>query len=57
VANKHRAEDDLHRGPRAGIRRGATPTDADLLEGIVSRRDELAFAAEVERHGPMTATP
>jgi RNA polymerase sigma factor (sigma-70 family) len=28
-------------------------TDADLLEGFITRRDEAAFAALVRRHGPM----
>jgi RNA polymerase sigma factor (sigma-70 family) len=29
------------------------PSDADLLQGFISRRDEQAFAALVQRHGPM----
>jgi len=53
VADRHRVEDDRHGGPQVGLRRGSMPTDADLLEGFVSRRDELAFAALVERYGPM----
>ena len=32
---------------------GAGMTDGELLEGFVTRRDEAAFAALVQRHGPM----
>jgi RNA polymerase sigma factor (sigma-70 family) len=32
---------------------GAGLTDGQLLEGYVGRRDEAAFAALVQRHGPM----
>jgi RNA polymerase sigma factor (sigma-70 family) len=37
---------------RLVIRREAAPPDGDLLTGYVERRDEAAFAALVERHGP-----
>src|SRR6266702_2032410 len=32
---------------------GASPTDAQLLEDYLSRRDEAALAALVHRHGPL----
>jgi RNA polymerase sigma factor (sigma-70 family) len=32
---------------------GAGPTDAELLDCFLARRDESAFAALVRRHGPM----
>src|SRR5262249_43012715 len=32
---------------------GAPTTDAELLRQFVARRDEAAFAALMERHGPM----
>jgi RNA polymerase sigma factor (sigma-70 family) len=32
---------------------GGERTDAQLLEGFISQRDEIAFAALVRRHGPM----
>src|SRR5215831_5426658 len=31
----------------------ATRTDRELLDAFASRRDEMAFAALVRRHGPM----
>src|SRR5262249_8055111 len=31
----------------------ACSTDADLLEGFITRRDEAAFEALLRRHGPM----
>jgi RNA polymerase sigma factor (sigma-70 family) len=33
--------------------REAEPRDGDLLQGFLERRDEAAFTAIVERHGPM----
>src|SRR6266511_4262984 len=33
--------------------RGAAPPDGDLLRRYLERRDEAAFRALVERHGPM----
>jgi RNA polymerase sigma factor (sigma-70 family) len=33
--------------------RGDGPSDADLLESFLSRRDEAAFEALLRRHGPM----
>jgi RNA polymerase sigma factor (sigma-70 family) len=53
VADTDRADDDRPGGPKAGPRPGSVPTDADLLERFVSRRDGKAFAALMERHGPM----
>jgi len=35
------------------LRDGAGLTDGQLLEGYISRRDESALAAIVQRHGPM----
>ncbi len=35
------------------LRDGAGLTDGQLLEGYISRRDEAALAALVQRHGPM----
>ena len=53
MADRQCADDDRHGGPKASPRPGSVPTDADLLESFVSRRDEQAFAALMERHGPM----
>ena len=35
------------------LREGAGLTDGQLLEDYISRRDEAALAALVQRHGPM----
>ena len=35
------------------LRRGPSPTDADLLAAFASYRDESAFAELVRRHGPL----
>src|SRR5262245_10104223 len=35
------------------LRRGADTTDAQLVEAFLNRRDESAFTALVQRHGPM----
>ncbi|MBI3411276.1 MAG: sigma-70 family RNA polymerase sigma factor [Planctomycetes bacterium] len=35
------------------LREGAGLTDAELLEGFISRREDAALAALVQRHGPM----
>jgi RNA polymerase sigma factor (sigma-70 family) len=35
------------------LQEGAGPTDGQLLEDYISRRDEAALAALVHRHGPM----
>jgi RNA polymerase sigma factor (sigma-70 family) len=40
-------------GRSAALQHDLTLTDAQLLERFVARRDELAFAALVARHGPM----
>jgi RNA polymerase sigma factor (sigma-70 family) len=37
----------------AGLPRAAQPPDAQLLERFTAQRDEAAFAALVQRHGPM----
>ena len=37
----------------AAVREGGELTDAQLLQRFTARRDEGAFAALVERHGPM----
>jgi RNA polymerase sigma factor (sigma-70 family) len=36
-----------------GTQPGEGPTDGQLLEGFIHRREEAAFAALVRRHGPM----
>src|SRR5262249_52764622 len=38
---------------RAAARPEDAPTDVELLDGFVRRRDEAAFEALVRRHGPM----
>jgi DNA-directed RNA polymerase specialized sigma24 family protein len=38
---------------RVALRGDGGPTDSQLLECFVGRRDEAAFAALVRRHGPM----
>src|SRR6266478_5361267 len=35
------------------VRDGASPTDGQLLEDYLSRRDEAALAVLVRRHGPL----
>src|SRR5262245_15243255 len=43
----------LHSIFRFGTLQQEARTDADLLEGFLQGRDESAFAALVQRHGPM----
>src|SRR5260370_26499228 len=43
----------LHHIRRLAAGRAGAPRDGDLLEAFRQRRDETAFAALVERHGPM----
>jgi RNA polymerase sigma factor (sigma-70 family) len=42
-----------HLGRLTGKRSALTPPDAELLERFTAQRDEAAFTALVERHGPM----
>src|SRR5262245_29339830 len=44
----------IHQLRRIGLLRdGAGLTDGQLLEAYISRRDEAALSALVQRHGPM----
>ena len=54
VAAAH-LNDVVHHLRRAGFLHEGDggPTDAQLLECFIARRDEAAFAALVRRHGPM----
>jgi RNA polymerase sigma factor (sigma-70 family) len=45
--------DVLHYLRRITVPAGASPTDAELLNRFVARRDADAFAALVQRHAPM----
>ncbi len=38
---------------RAAVPAAAEPTDGELLQRFITRNDETAFAALVQRHGPM----
>jgi RNA polymerase sigma factor (sigma-70 family) len=48
----NRGQPDLPRAPARGTM-ADEPTDRQLLERFVARRDEEAFAAVVRRHGPL----
>src|SRR5437870_2657577 len=41
---------------RIAIREAFAPTDRELLERFLEKRDELAFTELVRRHGPMVLT-
>jgi RNA polymerase sigma factor (sigma-70 family) len=45
-----------HIGRLTRTRGALQPTDAELLERFTAQRDDAAFAAMVERHGPMVLT-
>ena len=45
--------DFVHQLRRAGLVHEAGPTDAELLERFLARRDEGAFEVLLRRHGPM----
>jgi RNA polymerase sigma factor (sigma-70 family) len=53
VTDRNRTDDARHGAHRARPRANPASTDADLIEAFVSWRDEGAFSALVERHGPM----
>jgi RNA polymerase sigma factor (sigma-70 family) len=53
VTDRKRTDDARQGGHAPRPRANPAPTDAELIEDFVSRRDEDAFSALVERHGPM----
>jgi len=53
MATSHLSEVIQHLRRTALLRDGAELTDGRLLEDYISRRDEAALAALVQRHGPM----
>jgi RNA polymerase sigma factor (sigma-70 family) len=46
-------ESATHADPLARLHDSAGPTDGQLLETFIARREDAAFAALVRRHGPM----
>jgi RNA polymerase sigma factor (sigma-70 family) len=53
MANNQMSEFIQHVRRPALVRDGAGPTDAELLNDFISRREEAALGALVHRHGPM----
>jgi RNA polymerase sigma factor (sigma-70 family) len=43
----------VHELQRAAIQSGPEPSDADLLNAFLERRDEIAFEMLLRRHGPL----